>query len=108
VFIVLVVGLTLVFSLYQTPTYEATVKMLVSQKAPEGPTVSWDGGNPQDTTLLVARVVRTESVARAAMGRLNLPGLSAREVLSNTNVEKILAPCSSMCPTRIPSHKGRS
>jgi capsular polysaccharide biosynthesis protein len=88
VFIALVVGLTLVFSLYQTPTYEATLKMLVSQKAPEGPTITWDGGNPQDTTLTVYRVVHTESVVRAAIGQLNLPGLSAREVLANTNVEK--------------------
>jgi capsular polysaccharide biosynthesis protein len=88
VFIVFVVGLTLVFSLNQTPTYEATVRMLVSQEADSWyPLRPWDGGNPQDTTLLVARVVRTESLARAALEQLNLPGLSAREVLANVSVE---------------------
>jgi capsular polysaccharide biosynthesis protein len=87
VFIALGVGLTLVFSLYQTPTYEATVKMLVSQKADVWPLRPWDGRDPQEITLTVARVVRTESVARATIEQLNLPELGAQEVLANTSVE---------------------
>ena len=86
-FVALVVGLTLMFSLSQTPTYEATVKMLVSQKAPEGPTITWDGGNPQDTTLTVARAVDTEPVAQGVVEQLNQPELSAGEVLANMSVE---------------------
>jgi capsular polysaccharide biosynthesis protein len=78
------------FSLYQTPTYVATVKMLVSsQTGLVGPNVSWDGGDPQETTLTVSRVVLTESVAQAVVEQLNLSeaSLSAQQVLANTSVE---------------------
>jgi capsular polysaccharide biosynthesis protein len=87
VFIALVVGLTLVFSLNQTPTYEATVKILVSQEADVLPLRPYDGRGLQEIALTAARVVRSESVARATIEQLNFPGLSAQEVLANTNVE---------------------
>jgi capsular polysaccharide biosynthesis protein len=88
VFIVFVVGLTLVFSLNQTPTYEATVKVLVSQKADDWwPLRPYDGVGLQEIALTVARGVRSESVARATIEQLKLPGLSAQEVLANTSVE---------------------
>jgi capsular polysaccharide biosynthesis protein len=62
--------------------------MLVSQSGLEGPTISWDGGDPQETTLTVATVVLTESVAQGVVEQLNRPELSAREVLANTSVER--------------------
>ena len=88
VFIALVAGLTLFFNLYQTPTYEATVKMLVSQEAEWWPLRPYDGGGLQETALTAARVVRSESVARATIEQLKLPELGAQEVLANTNVKQ--------------------
>src|SRR3712207_5397688 len=89
VFIVFVVGLTLAFSLYQTPTYEATVKVLVSREEADDwwPLRPYDGVGLQETTLTVARVVRSESVARATIEQLKLPGLGSREMLANMSVE---------------------
>jgi capsular polysaccharide biosynthesis protein len=71
-----------VISLYQTPTYEATVKMLVSHKSQENcfrevcllsTYASEDGGDPQDVTLTVAKVAETMPVAKAVVEQLNLP-----------------------------------
>jgi capsular polysaccharide biosynthesis protein len=76
-----VLVIPLVISLYKTPTYEATVKMLVSQEWTEGPTTSWDGGDPQETVLAVYRVVDVESVVRAAIEQLKLPDLDTQEML---------------------------
>ena len=87
VFIVFVVGLTLTFSLYQAPTYEATVKMLVNQKSQEKPYATWDLGDPQDLTLTVAKAAETMPVAQAVVEQLNLPEQSAEEVLRNMSVE---------------------
>jgi hypothetical protein len=63
--------------------------MLVSsQRGLEGPTISWDGGDPQETTLpVVINAVQTESVAQAVVEQLNLPELSVREVLQNMRAE---------------------
>ena len=75
-----------VISLHQTPTYEATAKMLVDQS-------STDDTNPriplalQDLTLTVADVADTMPVAQAVVEQVNLPELSAREVLANTSAE---------------------
>jgi capsular polysaccharide biosynthesis protein len=87
VFIVVAVGLTPVFSLNQTPTYEATVKMLVSQKSPGGPNLGGDIAGLQEVTLTVARAVDTEPVAQGVVEQLNQPELSAGEVLANMSVE---------------------
>jgi capsular polysaccharide biosynthesis protein len=96
VFIAFVGGLTLAFSLNQTPTYEATVKILVSQKNPgncfrEVCLLLTNGSGNfqglQEIASTAAKVVRNESVARATVEQLNLPELSAQEVLANTNVE---------------------
>ena len=93
VMVALAVLVVWVSSLYQTPTYEASVKMLLSsQSGLEGPTVSWDGGDPLETMLPVdrapqgitqtvfKRVVLAEPVARAVVEQLNLSeaSLSAR------------------------------
>jgi capsular polysaccharide biosynthesis protein len=73
-------------SLYHTPTYEASIKILVGQRSAED-------ANPliplalQDLTLTVAEVADTMPVAQAVVEQLNLPELSAREVLANMSAE---------------------
>ncbi len=80
-----VLVIPLVISLHQTPTYEATVKMLVGQKDTDFLLeVHRDG---QDLALTVADVADTMPVAKAVVEQLNLPELSAREVLANTSAE---------------------
>jgi capsular polysaccharide biosynthesis protein len=78
---------TLAFSLYQEPTYEASVKMLVGQRSPGGPNLGGDVTGLQELTLTVAEVVPTMRVAEEVVEQLNLSGLSARGVLANMSVE---------------------
>jgi capsular polysaccharide biosynthesis protein len=84
---VVITGSALGFSLNQTPTYVASVKMLVSQKSPGGPNLGGDIAGLQEVTLTVARAVDTEPVAQGVVEQLNQPGLSAGEVLANMSVE---------------------
>src|SRR5215212_6651615 len=70
--VVVITGSASAFSLYQTPTYVSTVKMLVSQKSPGGPNLGGDIGGLQDVTLTVASAVSTEPVAQRVVQRLNL------------------------------------
>jgi capsular polysaccharide biosynthesis protein len=84
---VVITGSALGFSLYQTPTYVASVKMLVSQKSPGGPNLGGDISGLQEVTLTVARAVDTEPVAQGVVEQLNQPELSAGEVLANMSVE---------------------
>jgi capsular polysaccharide biosynthesis protein len=69
------------------PTYEATVQMLVSQKNPGGPNLGGDIGGLQDATLTVAEMVPSMHVAQGVVEQLNLPDLSAEDVLRNMSVE---------------------
>jgi capsular polysaccharide biosynthesis protein len=79
-------------SLYQTPKYEATARVLVGVKTKE----AQPGIQPipnaisglQTFTLTVAKAVPTKPVARAVVERLNLPRGSAEEVLGNMSVEQ--------------------
>jgi capsular polysaccharide biosynthesis protein len=84
---VVITGSALGFSLNQTPTYVASVKMLVSQKSPGGPNLGGDISGLQEVTLTVARAVDTEPVAQGVVEQLNQPELSAGEVLANMSVE---------------------
>jgi capsular polysaccharide biosynthesis protein len=84
---VVITGSALGFSLNQTPTYVASVKMLVSQKSPGGPNLGGDIAGLQEVTLTVARAVDTEPVAQGVVEQLNQPELSAGEVLANMSVE---------------------
>ena len=90
----LVAAVVVGYNLYQTPTYEATARMLVGVKTSEAE--AHPGIQPipnatsglQTFTLTVAKMVRTMPVARAVVERLNLPRGSAEEVLSNMSVEQ--------------------
>src|SRR3712207_5225079 len=84
---VVITGSAVGFSLNQTPTYQASVKMLVSQKSPGGPNLGGDISGLQEVTLTVARAVDTEPVAQGVVEQLNQPELSAGEVLANMSVE---------------------
>jgi capsular polysaccharide biosynthesis protein len=85
--VVVVTGSTFAFSARQMPTYEATVQMLVSQKNPGGPNLGGDIGGLQDATLTVAEMVPSMHVAQGVVEQLNLPDLSAEDVLRNMSVE---------------------
>jgi capsular polysaccharide biosynthesis protein len=84
---VVITGSTFAFSARQMPTYEATVQMLVSQKNPGGPNLGGDIGGLQDATLTVAEMVPSMHVAQGVVEQLNLPDLSAEDVLRNMSVE---------------------
>jgi capsular polysaccharide biosynthesis protein len=85
--VVVITGSTFAFSALQMPTYEATVQMLVSQKNPGGPNLGGDIGGLQDATLTVAEMVPSMHVAQGVVEQLNLPDLSAEDVLRNMSVE---------------------
>jgi capsular polysaccharide biosynthesis protein len=85
--VVVITGSTFAFSASQMPTYEATVQMLVSQKNPGGPNLGGDIGGLQDATLTVAEMVPSMHVAQGVVEQLNLPDLSAEDVLRNMSVE---------------------
>jgi capsular polysaccharide biosynthesis protein len=84
---VVVVGAALGFSLYQPPTYEASIKVLVGQKSPEASTLTQDVSGLQDLTLTIAKAVRTGPVAQGVVEQLNLPEESAEGVLNNMSAE---------------------
>ena len=81
-------GSALGFSLLQTPTYEASVLILVGQRTPDdtnlgGPNVT----DIQDLALTVAKAVPTTPIAETVVERLNLQEGSAIEVLNNVSAE---------------------
>jgi capsular polysaccharide biosynthesis protein len=76
-----------VISLYQTPTYEASIKILVGQRSTEDANPLIPLALPKDLTLTVADIADTMPVAKAVVEQLNLPEQSAEEVLRNMSVE---------------------
>lgn len=85
---VVLTGSALAFSLARTPTYEASILIVVGQKSPS--TSVGPGANAiADPTMLVATVARavdTHPVAEEVVKKLNLPGTEATEVMNNMNV----------------------
>jgi capsular polysaccharide biosynthesis protein len=83
-------GSALGFSLLQTPTYEASVQILVGQKVAGGqipnPGVA-DVSDLQEVAQTVAQAVPTTPIAETVVERLNLQEVSAKEVLNNTSAE---------------------
>jgi capsular polysaccharide biosynthesis protein len=99
VFTLVVLVIPLWISLYQTPTYEASIKILVGQKS----TPWWESntGEPsvirvsagdvsglQDLAQTVADAADTMPVAQAVVEQLNLPKGSAEKVLKNMSVKQ--------------------
>jgi capsular polysaccharide biosynthesis protein len=85
---VVLTGSALAFSLLQTPTYEASVQILVGQKTSGvSNNLNADVSGLQDLTLTVAKAVPTTPVAEAVVERLGLPEGSVGKVLRNTSAE---------------------
>jgi capsular polysaccharide biosynthesis protein len=91
--------ITWMISMYQTPTYEASIKILVGQTS----TPWWESntGEPsvirvsigdvsdlQNLAQTVANAADTPAVAQAVVEQLNLPKGSAEKVLKNMSVEQ--------------------
>jgi capsular polysaccharide biosynthesis protein len=90
--IVLVAAVTAVsalgFSLLQTPTYEASVMVLVGQKTTSDTNFNAaDVTDLQELALTVAQAVPTTPVAETVVERLNLQEVSAEGVLNNISAE---------------------
>ena len=85
---VVTAGSALGFSLLQTPTYEASVLILVGQKT-TGDTLpgAADVSDLQELALTVAKAVPTTPIAGTVVERLNLPEGSAGGVLNNISAE---------------------
>jgi capsular polysaccharide biosynthesis protein len=84
---VVITGSALGFSLAQTPTYQASVQILVGQKSTESANLSGDVSGLQDLALTVAKGADTMPVAQAAVEQLDSPQQSAGEVLANMSAE---------------------
>jgi capsular polysaccharide biosynthesis protein len=82
-----VTGSALGFSLSQTPTYEASVRILVGQKSTESTNLAGDVSALQELTLTVAKAAQTVPVAQSVVEQLNLPQQSAKGVLRNMSAE---------------------
>ena len=80
-------GSALGFSIAQTPIYQASVKILVSQQETTDRSFAGDVSGLQDLTLTVAKGAATMPIAQAVVERLNLPEQSAGEVLGNMSAE---------------------
>lgn len=85
---VVLTGSALAFSLAQTPTYEASILIVVGQKSPaKGERLATkDIVDPDMLVATVARAVDTRPVAEGVVKRLNLPGTEVPEVMNNMNV----------------------
>ncbi len=87
---VLLTGAVVGLDLLRTPTYEATIQILVGQKQGSGTPGSLGGDvmGLQQITQTMAEAVPTRPVAEAVIDRLNLD-ISSDELLANLNVEQV-------------------
>jgi capsular polysaccharide biosynthesis protein len=82
------VGSALGFSLLQTPTYEASVMILVGQETTGNTTLgATDVTELQELALTVAKAVPTTPVAETVVERLGLQEVSASGVLNRISAE---------------------
>ena len=76
------------FSLYQTPTYEASVKILVGQKGTDSANLSGDVEGLQQLAVTLAKAVPTQPVAQAVVEQPGLPEGSAKKILENLSAQQ--------------------
>jgi capsular polysaccharide biosynthesis protein len=86
--VIVITGSALAFSLYQTPTYQASIKILVGQNSTAKTSLNADVSGLQQLALTVAKAVPTTPVAQAVVEQLNLPKGSAGKVLRNMSAEQ--------------------
>jgi capsular polysaccharide biosynthesis protein len=85
---VLTAGSALGFSLLQTPTYEASVLILVGQETTGDTNLgAADVTDLQELALTVAKAVPTSPIAEAVVERLDLQEGSVGEVINNVSAE---------------------
>jgi capsular polysaccharide biosynthesis protein len=85
---VLTAGSALGFSLLQTPTYEASVRILVGQEITGNTNLGVANvSDLQELALTVAKAVPTTPIAETVVERLDLQDKSAEEVLRNISAE---------------------
>ncbi len=80
-------GSTLGFSLIQTPTYQASIKIMVGQKITGDQSFAGNVAGLQQFTPTMAKAVTTSPVARAVVEQLNLPEGRAEGLLENLNAQ---------------------
>jgi capsular polysaccharide biosynthesis protein len=88
------VGTTLGFTLWQTPVYEASAKLVVVQTQSGAQETDVARGwrqtfYPQEPTLSVAKAIHSRTVAKEAIQWLGLLGMEPSELLDNLAVEQV-------------------
>lgn len=86
---VVLTGSVLAFNLAQTPTYEASILIVVGQKAPnkaDTPSYTKDIVDPTTLVATVAKAVDTRPVAEGVAKKLNLPEEKVPALTKNMNV----------------------
>ena len=81
-------GSALGFSLAQTPTYEASIKILIGQKSTASETFAGNVTNLQALTLTMAKAVPSLPVAQTVVEQLGQPKGGAEEVLKNLSAQQ--------------------
>jgi capsular polysaccharide biosynthesis protein len=79
------------FSLLQTPTYEASIKILVGQEDTKstGSNLGSDVQGLENLSATVAKAVNTRPVAEAAAKKLKMPGDQVDQILQDMTVRQI-------------------
>jgi non-specific protein-tyrosine kinase len=85
---IVLTGSAVGFSLYQTPTYEASVKILVGQTSTPGNSLASDVEGLQQLALTMVEAVPTLPVAQAVAEELDMP-VSAGALLGNLSAEQV-------------------
>lgn len=86
--VIVLTGSALAFSMAQTPTYEATSKMLIGQKSTTSQSLAGNVTNLQQLTVTMAKALPTLSVTQKVVDVLGLPEGSAEELLKNLSAEQ--------------------
>lgn len=88
--VTILAGSALGFSLIQTPSYEASTKILIGQKATADTPRSLSGEiqGLQEAAPTMARAVTTRPVAQAVVEQLGLPGVGTEALLKNLSAQQ--------------------
>jgi capsular polysaccharide biosynthesis protein len=83
-------GSTLGFTWVQTPTYEASTKIIIGQKSRANSTFNLEGdvAGLQGLTATMTQAVTTRPIAQATVKQLDSPTVSAEELLENLSAQE--------------------
>ena len=87
--VLVLMGTTIGFTLIQTPTYEASISILVGQEASKAPpqNLSNDVEGLQQLTATMAKAVTTLPIAQEVAKQLDMPPGSAEVLLANLSAQ---------------------